>query len=330
MLLICRQFRYLVCKVRLFLLLLLSGCASFAAEPLRVTVTRMPVSAALYFAREQGLLKKSGLEVELHEYELGKIALEDLTAGKVDVAFAAVTPIVNKCLAGDDFRILATVGSSTGMVALAGRKDLGVQQLSDIRGKRVGLVKGTSGEFFFETMRVLNRIPRDGLQVENTTPQGVVDGLRDGKFDAASVWEPDIQDLRAALTNRLAVFYGDGLYTFSWNMVVLPGTISRRRAELEKFMDVLNDAADAIGTDPDAAAALLKKNLGPLGRDLTIGFKDTRFRPQLGQELLVQMEGEARWVINRETRTNGVPNFLRWFDSSILRNTHPSAVTVIE
>lgn len=290
----------------------------------------MPVSASVFVAKERGLFKKAGLQVETREYELGKTALEDLLAGRVDVAFAAVTPVVYSCMAGDNFKIIATVASSANMVALAGRKDLGIQKVADIRGKRVGLISGTSGEFFFETMRVLNRVPKDSVVVENRTVQGLVAGLQDGSLDLISTWEPQVQILRLTLTNRLALFYGDGLYTFSWNMIVLPETISKRREELEKFIDVLFETAGLIESNPDAVTAELVQRYGAAGRDLTLGLKETRFRPQLGQELLVQMEGEARWIINRDARTNSPPNFLRWLDSSILKKAHASAVTVIQ
>jgi NitT/TauT family transport system substrate-binding protein len=301
-----------------------------AAEPLRVSVTRMSVSAPVFYAREHGLFKKAGLAVELREFEIGKTSVEDLLQGKLDVAFAAVTPLVYKCLDGDQFKILGTVASSTGMVALAARRDSGIQTLADVRGKRVGVVPQTSGEFFFDTLRVLNRIPSDSVRVENRSLQGLVDGMRDGSLDAASIWEPQLQMLRTSLTNRLMLFYGEGLYTFSWNMVALPPTIEKRRGELEKFVEVLFEAADLIEADSAAAAAELIRKLGAPGRELAIGFKENRYRPELGQELLVQLEGEARWIINRDKRTNAPPNFLRWMDASILKKSHASAVTMIQ
>src|SRR5690242_7326811 len=109
----------------------------------------MPVSVPVVYANERGLFKKAGLDVEVREVELGKFALDDLISGKLDIAYAAVTPIVYKCMAGADFRILATAASSTGMVALAARKDLGIEKLGDIRGKRIGIAQQTSGEYFF-------------------------------------------------------------------------------------------------------------------------------------------------------------------------------------
>jgi ABC-type nitrate/sulfonate/bicarbonate transport system substrate-binding protein len=316
-------------KVRIVLAILFI-CIAAEAEPLRVSINRMSVSASVLFAQERGLFEKAGLEVQLREFELGKIALEEMISGNLDIAFAAVTPIAYKSISGEEFKILGSVASSTGMVALAARKDLGIQKLIDIRGKRIGLARQTSGEYFFDTLRVLNRIPRDAVSVENRTVDGMVTGLMDGSLDAVSLWEPQLQMLRMNLTNKLVLFYGDGLYTFTWNMVTLPRTIDRRRVELEKFVAVLFEAADMIENDPAKAAAELVNTLGEQGRDVTIGIKDTRYRPQIGQELLVQLEGEARWIISRDQRTNVAPNFLRWLDTSILKRSRPSAVTVIQ
>lgn len=317
-------------KVRIIIVIILTTLSVVRCETLRVSVTRMAVSAPLYVGQERGLFKKAGLQVELREYELGKLALDDLLSQKLDIGFAAVTPAVYKCIAGEQFKVLASAASSTGSLALVARKDLGIERLTDMRGKRVGLVRETSGEYFFETMRVLNRVPRDAVSVEIRTPQGLIDGIREGSLDMASIWEPGIQTLRTTLTNKLTVFYGDGLYTFSWNMIVLPQTIEKRRADLEKFVEVLFEASALIEADPASISAELIGRLGAHGRDLTIGLKDNRYRPQIGQELLVQMEGEARWIMNREGRTNSPPNFLRWVDTSILKKTHPRAVSIIE
>jgi NitT/TauT family transport system substrate-binding protein len=316
--------------VRFIAVILFCAIGAFGGEPLRVTVTRVPVQAPVYLAKAERLFQNAGLDVQLVEYEVGKLGLEELTAGKVDVAFAAVTPIVYKCLAGDDFRILANVASSTGMVALMARKDFGITNVAGIAGKTVGLVPGTSGEFFFETLRVLNRLPRSGVKVEKRRVESMLQEFKEGKLDAISIWEPHIEALRDSLTNRVTLFYGDGLYTFSWNMMALPATIQRRRADLEKFMDVLFAAGAEIESDPARAAAELAAKFGPQGKEMTIGLKENRFRPELGQELLVEMEGEARWIINRDLRTNAPPNFLRWFDASILKRAHPSAVTLIQ
>ncbi len=313
----------------LFYAPLRSFAAAEPGTPLRVSTTPMPVSAPLLLARELGWFTKAGLNVELVDYSLGKLALQDMSQGKVDLACAAVTPLVHRCLEGEDFRILSTLASSTGMVALVARKEAGIHSLEDMFGKRVGIPKGTSGEFFFDTLRVLHRVPMRDLQVEDRSVKGLVAGLKNGSLDMVSIWEPDITELGRAMPGRLTLFYGNGLYTFSWNLVALPSTIQKRRAEIQKLLGVLNDVANFMEKEPQLARDQLRK-LGQRGEDIAQVLDQAYFRPGLSQDLLVQLEAEARWVIARDGRTNRVPNFLRFVDISLLQSVAPSAVTLIK
>jgi NitT/TauT family transport system substrate-binding protein len=316
--------------MRSLLMLIITSLCSLGAEALRVSFSPMPVSAPMLLAAERGAFEKAGLKIELKEYALGKLALEDLSKGNLDVAAAAVTPLVYKHLAGDDFKIFSTVASSTGMIALVARRDFGVSQIGDIQGKRVGVTAGTSGEFFFETMRVLNRIPRGAVRVEDRSVEALVSGLREGSLDVIAMWEPDIQRLRNDLTNRLTLFYGNGVYTFTWNLVALPKTIERRRGDLEKMLRVLFETAEFMEANPEKAREAFAQKTGARVTDSSLHIEEAQYRPRLGQDLLVQMEGEARWILTRDGSSNRPPNFLNRLDTSILKKVKPSAVSVIE
>ena len=57
-------------------------------ENLRVGVLPDSISALLYIAKQQGMFKRHGLEVLFENYQAGAYAVNDLSAGKVDVATA--------------------------------------------------------------------------------------------------------------------------------------------------------------------------------------------------------------------------------------------------
>ncbi len=321
------------------LLIALAGNAIFSpsapaagspSAPLRLSSTIMPVSAPLLLARELGWFQKAGLNVQIKEYALGKIALEDMEKGELDLAFAAVTPLIYKRLANDDFRILATVAASTSMVAIVARKDRGISQITHLAGKRVGVSMGTSGEFFFDTMRVLHRLPAGSVNIQDCSVPALIAGMQDGSLDAGSLWETHIARLQRAMPGQFQFFYANGLYEFSWNLVALPATISARRGEIEKVLRVLFDVAHFIETKPAAARGLLVSRLGPDGQDFAARLAETRFRPHLSQSLLVQLEAETRWVLSRDGKPGPVPNYLRSVDSSILKAVRPAAVTLIQ
>lgn len=303
--------------------------AAETAKPLRMSATLMPVAASVIVARELGWFKEAGLNVEIEDYSLGKLALADMEQGKIDIAAAAVTPIVHKGLAADQFSIFATIASSTGMVAVIARKDRGIESLRQLEGKKIGIALGTSGEFFFETLRVMNRVPKAGIKVQDCSLDGLVAGLKDGSLDAVSLWEPQISEVQRAMPDQLASFYGAGLYTFTWNLVAKPATLQARRAELQKLVEILFRVSDFIRREPEKAQALLIERLGERGRDLAKFLGQSNFVPGLSQDLLVAMEGEARWIMTRDARKGPMPNFLRNIDASILKAVKPSAVTLM-
>lgn len=313
--------------LQLCALVLIAGAQG--AEPLRISNTTMPVSASLLLASELGWLKDAGLNVQIKDYPLGKLALEALAQDEIDIAAAAVTPIVFKVLAGADLRIFASVASSTGMVAIVARKDRGIASLPDLQGKKIGIALGTSGEFFFETLRVLNRIPKTSLAIEDRTLEGLVTGMKDGSLDAASVWEPQISEIHRAMPNQLSAFHGAGLYTFTWSLVAKPQLIESRKPELEKLLQTFFRVAQFIQENPDQARSILIQRYGERGRDLAKFLGQTSFLPNLSQDLLVALEGEARWVINRSSRRGPMPNFLRSIDASVLKSVRPAAVTLV-
>jgi ABC-type nitrate/sulfonate/bicarbonate transport system substrate-binding protein len=158
---------------------------------------------------------------------------------------------------------------------------------------------------------------------------GLVAGIRDGSLDAASLWEPQLSELSRALPGQLAYFYGNGLYTFSWNLVGLPSTLAARRSDIEKLLRVLNEAAEFIEREPQAAKEHLE-GLGERGADFAHVLGQANYRPVLSQDLLVQLEAESRWVLARDGKGERIPNYLRFLDSSFLQEVIPSAVTIIK
>ena len=313
-------------------LLCAAGNAVVAATdaPIRISVTSMPVSAPVWIARDLGLFEKAGVQVVIKPYSLGKLALEDLKRHELDLASAAVTPLVYARLAGEEFRIVANLSTSTGLVAVVARKDRDITNPSDLAGKTIGISAGTSAEFFFDCMRVLYRVPKTSVKVENRSVDRLMDGVQDGSLDGICIWEPLISQLKRKMPGKLAYFYGPGLFTFSWNLVALPETVQNRRGEIEKIMAALFEAAEFIQENPDDAGQVLIKGLGENGRDVADHLDEARFTPVLDQDLLVRLEAESRWIIARDGKTNATPNFLRCIDTSILKKVRPGAVTLIQ
>lgn len=104
-------------------------------------------------AHDEGLFARHGLDVEVEFNGSGRDNLERLRAGTTDFALMALTPIVLDRLAdpspgqADDPVILASLVHSTRLNHVVVPASGPVEHPADLRGRRVGLRKGTNSEF---------------------------------------------------------------------------------------------------------------------------------------------------------------------------------------
>ena len=304
-------------------------CAAARAEKIRVGLSLQPISAAVFAAQDLDLFKQAGVEVELIEFSIGKEALARMLAGQLDFAVVAETPLVHACLAGNDYAIVATVGQSTTALALVGRKDREADSFARMRGKRVGLTRGTNAEFFFENFRVLNGLEPGSVQMIEVPPERLASSLEEGEVDAVCLWEPYLSALQSKFGASAYYFDGGGMYQWSWNLVTSHSFLAMRGGDVEKVLRALAEAGTRIARDRRTAAAVLeKRKLNIPSTRLREILGDYEFAPKLAQGLILQMEAQWRWLAAGQERK--MPNFLRYLDAGPLKRIFPEAVTVIE
>ncbi|WP_169293527.1 ABC transporter substrate-binding protein [Advenella sp. EE-W14] len=140
-------------------------------------------------AKELGYFEKNGLDVELLNYSGSTDQLlESVATGKADAAIGMIHRWLKPLEAGFDVKI---VGSSHGgCVRLLGHKASGVNQLSDLKGKTVGVSDlAAPGKHFFTILLAKNGIDPDkditwrqypadllGIAVDKGEIQAIADG----------------------------------------------------------------------------------------------------------------------------------------------------------
>lgn len=103
----------------------------------------------VWVAEHEGYFKQVGLDVEIQEYPSGKTALATmLETQKLDMVTAAQTPVMFNSFSRDDYAIMATMVHSDNDSKVLARKDHGIQSPADLRGKKIGVTKGSTGHFF--------------------------------------------------------------------------------------------------------------------------------------------------------------------------------------
>ncbi|CDH46919.1 ABC transporter substrate-binding protein [Candidatus Contendibacter odensensis] len=120
-------------------------------ELLVVAVANTQFGVPILVAVKQGFFAAEGLQVTLQRHPFGKPALEALLRGEAEVATVAETPIIFASFGKTPFSVIAHYMTS-GEHSLVARADRGIRQVTDLRGRRVGVSVGTSAHYFLHVM----------------------------------------------------------------------------------------------------------------------------------------------------------------------------------
>lgn len=300
------------------------------AQKLTIVTPTQPISAAVYVASSQGFFSDQGLEVEIVSRPTGETALEELIAGRADLATTAETPVVHAALRGDTVLVLATIATTRRGLTVMGRRDRGVDEPADLAGKRIGVTRGTNVEYFLHLFLAHHRIGLDSVEILDIPPAGLGSSLTEGDVDAILWWEPHRSRLEEQLGANASQFGAPSLYTWFWNVVASPRLVERRPEAVRALIRALRDATTFTVSHPARTRAIVASRLGLDPESLERAWEQTTFSLSLDQALLLTMEDQARWVEeSRGSAPVGVPNFLSFIETLPLSEVAPGAVSVL-
>jgi ABC-type nitrate/sulfonate/bicarbonate transport system substrate-binding protein len=301
-----------------------------APEKLTIAVSSTPHAALLHLAAAKGFFAAEGLDATILPVSHGKAAIDLLTEGKTDIAAAAEVPFVISVLNGKPFAIAATVVSVSNEMAVVARRDRGIAAPADLRGRRVGVTFGTSGEYFLWAFLIRHKVPPELVTLVDVPPGRMAQELASGAIDAISTWQPIRFTTESALGENAASFAEPDAYTVTHVIVAREDFLKARRSAVEKLVRALLRAEAFNRSAPDQALALVAQRQKIDAKVLQTGWHDLDFKVDLLQSQLITLEDEARWAVARGYAPGGrVPNFLPHLYLDALMAVKPERVTVV-
>ncbi len=183
-----------------------------AAFSIRSGIQMTGISAAVYYADQQGMFKDHGIDDEIIMFSNGPAINEALGAGEVDVLTMGAFPAVNGCLAYGE-RIVAWLEDDDMALRLYARKDsdivaAGQGYLEDApevygtpetwKGKDILITSGVSNHF--AAIALLEMFGIDDTEVNLVSMDGpsATAAFMAGEADVICVWDPLWADLDAS------------------------------------------------------------------------------------------------------------------------------------
>ncbi|HEY9025423.1 MAG TPA: NrtA/SsuA/CpmA family ABC transporter substrate-binding protein [Burkholderiaceae bacterium] len=297
------------------------------ADPLRIAVSRGPLSLPLFVAQREGYFGAEGVDVAFIDCIGGRRCLRLVLDGKADLATSAEMAVVQEAFAHADVAIAATMVHASDNVKLIARKASGVARGEQLEGRRVGVIVGTTAQYQLELHLLALGVDPRRITPVALQPEEMGTALKEGRVDAVAVWEPygyaalhgpDAVGVRLPLT---------GGYIENYCLAARRPLFARRDDAVVRLLRAVERAEQFIQAQPAQAQAILREQL-----QVDQGFVDwvwagLSWRLSLDQALLSTMEGEARWAQRERHVAEGArPNVLGLVQPGPLKAVKPAAV----
>jgi len=222
-----------------------------------------PVFSAYYVAQEEGLFKKHGLDVRINTGPSGSAMVAFLVNGQIESAFGSeIAGIANHNL-DPNVIVAAQAARLVRWLALVGRN---IDNLEGLKGKKVGVARGSGGEIFWLAMLDKLKLNAADYTVVNVEAPEMVAALERGNIDAYAVWEPWVTRGLAAVKNTKVLRTQEGILEQGVFIYMNLGWIKKNPDPADGFMRALVEATELINKDrPRAAKAVsaFLKSLDP-------------------------------------------------------------------
>src|SRR5262245_14077400 len=230
---------------------LLASAPAAAQTKMTIATGVDPVFSAYYVAQQEGLFKKHGLDVRINTGPSGSAMVAFLVNGQIESAFGSeIAGVANHNL-DPNVVVVAQATRLVRWIAVVGRN---VENLDQLKGKKVGVARGSGGEVFWLAMIDKLKLNAADYTVVNVEAPEMVAALERGNIDAYAVWEPWVSRGLAAVKNTKILKDQENILKQGVYLYMTLGWIKKNPEQAEGFVKALVEATDVIDKDRKRAA----------------------------------------------------------------------------
>lgn len=302
-----------------------------AAEKTTIAIAALPEATLANVAAARDFFREEGLDATTHLFPYGKIALQQLLGGKADFATVAETPVMFAIMRGEKISVIATIVTTKSGHVIVARKDRGIVNIGDLKGKTIGTTMGTSAQFFLDAILLAKGVPRGDISIVDMPAEKLPGALARGEVDAISAFTPYTLLAEDQLHDNAVVFADKDIYRYTFNVVAKQDFIRNNPRKVQKVLRALVKAEKFLQSDPAEAQKIVGKVTGLQMDVLRRIWDDSDFSVSLDQTLILALEDESDWAIkNRLSTATKVPNYLPYIYLEGLQSIRPDAVRILK
>jgi NitT/TauT family transport system substrate-binding protein len=279
-------------------------------------------------AARKGYFENAGVKVEFKSLQTGKLAMDALNSGDIDLATMVDSNIAFvRFQGGGDIRVICTIQEKYDD-AIVARVDRGIHEPGDLIGKKIGFAPATTSHIFLSRYLTYKNIDASQLSLVPMTPPAMQPALIRGDVDAISIWQPFRNNALNELGANGVEFNDKKAYVAFAVVAGRLNFLSTHEVECQKILSALIRAEQFVRDNRDEAMALLAEAIPMQPDALTAAWEEYEVRVRLDPGLLKLLEEEGRWIKATQDgfADKELPVYSATIDTAILKKVAPERV----
>ncbi|GEB48034.1 aliphatic sulfonate ABC transporter substrate-binding protein [Streptomyces cacaoi] len=211
-------------------------------------------ASLLAIAQEQGLWKKQGLTARTKVFNNGPVQIQALGSGDLDYGY--IGPGAMWLPASGKAKVVAVNTFTYADRVIA---QPGITSMRDLKGKRVGVPEGTSGDMILNIALEKAGMTTGDIQKIAMDPSTVVSSFTSGKIDGAGIFYPSIDTIKKKVPKMEEVASTKDTGDVFPTAFVAGNRVPEKKNT--KVIKVLQQANDWRAQHPEESIALAAKML---------------------------------------------------------------------
>ncbi len=220
--------------------------AAADVETVQLNVAYMPNYASLWSVLtgiDQGFFAEEGLEIELWEFADGPSEIAAMEGGSIDLAY--IGHGAHKLCINGQAKIFApsSVHSTDRMIFLPSSEVTSVDDIANIKGKKVAYNAGSSSETALNGALAAAGLTMEDIEAYEMDATNMVAAMASGSVDACTAWNPYSNQIMEMCEDALELeFATDSVNLSSW--ICMPSYAEENRDILLRFSRALYKAME--------------------------------------------------------------------------------------
>src|SRR5579863_1956302 len=245
---------------------------SAAADTIKLAHSTWVGYGPLYIARDKGIFKKNGVDVDLIKIEKPTDRFPALIAGQIDLIASTVDTALLYMKSPDQFKYVVAIDDSNGGDGIVAKKS--IKTVADLKGKQVAYSQGSVSQFYLDVLLEKAGLKESDITSVDMGPGDAGVAFVAGKVDAAVTWEPHLTKGKQAPDGHLLT---DSSKTPGLITDVIIGDkdwIAKHQKDVKAIVESWNEAVAYYRAHPDESIAIMAKGVGGFLEDPK-DFKET-------------------------------------------------------